>query len=104
MLAASKSAANPKTFAEQQVELLSHGGRNALPLRTPTAAAIAASVLITGETTPERLREADNAGISVIHKPVTSDAIKEVLYNVFHPRTATNGHALRVGQMRTDHL
>jgi len=62
------------------------------------------AILITGETTPERLREAHNAGISVIHKPVTSDAIKEVLYNVFNPIVSVNGQPAPVGQIPLGHL
>jgi signal transduction histidine kinase len=37
------------------------------------------ALLITGDTAPDRLREAQAAGVTVLHKPVCADALKEQL-------------------------
>ena len=37
------------------------------------------AALITGETAPEPLRQAQAAGVPVLHKPVTLDVLRTVL-------------------------
>lgn len=39
----------------------------------------AARLLVTGETKPDRLREIAEAGIAVLHKPVTSEVLRQAL-------------------------
>ena len=39
------------------------------------------AVIITGDTSPERLREAKLSGFQLLYKPVTPDAIRQVLLN-----------------------
>ncbi|MDA8230013.1 MAG: PAS domain S-box protein [Magnetospirillum sp.] len=37
------------------------------------------SVIITGDTAPERLREAEASGLSIVHKPIQPQALREIL-------------------------
>ena len=37
------------------------------------------AALITGETAPDRLRQAQGAGVPLLHKPVTLDTLRGVL-------------------------
>lgn len=37
------------------------------------------SIIITGDTAPERLREAEASGLSILHKPIQPPALREVL-------------------------
>jgi len=37
------------------------------------------SIIITGDTAPERLREAEASGLSILHKPVQPPALREIL-------------------------
>jgi CheY-like chemotaxis protein len=47
-------------------------------IRDHFAAAIP-SIIITGDTAPERLREAEASGFSILHKPVQPPALREAL-------------------------
>jgi len=49
----------------------------------------AARLLVTGETKPDRLREIAEAGIAVLHKPVTSEVLRQALAAVLRAATAT---------------
>jgi signal transduction histidine kinase/ActR/RegA family two-component response regulator len=40
------------------------------------------ALLLTGDTAPDRLREAQAAGVTVLHKPVGADVLKEQLSNL----------------------
>lgn len=42
----------------------------------------AARLLVTGETKPDRLREIAEAGVAVLHKPVTSEVLRQALATV----------------------
>lgn len=37
------------------------------------------SIIITGDTAPERLREAEASGLSILHKPIQPPALREIL-------------------------
>jgi CheY-like chemotaxis protein len=46
------------------------------------------ALLITGDTGPERLREIEASGLSVLHKPVQEDVLRDALgrlLGVVHP-------------------
>jgi len=49
----------------------------------------AARLLVTGETKPDRLREIAEAGIAVLHKPVTSEVLRQALAAVLRAAAAT---------------
>ncbi len=55
------------------------------------------AVLITGDTAPERLREADTSGYPILHKPVSSADLRRFLIRCLSDR-ASNG-----GKPRNDH-
>ncbi|MBX9634316.1 MAG: response regulator, partial [Magnetospirillum sp.] len=37
------------------------------------------SIIITGDTAPERLREAEASGLTILHKPIQAPALREIL-------------------------
>jgi CheY-like chemotaxis protein len=40
-------------------------------------------IILTGDTSPDRLKYIEEAGLSVIHKPVKSDSLAEILNETF---------------------
>jgi CheY-like chemotaxis protein len=44
------------------------------------------ALLITGDTSPDRLRAALDSGIPVLHKPVAPDDLYQAMSSVLHPR------------------
>jgi len=53
------------------------------------------ALLITGDTAPERLREAQSSGVPLLHKPVTASALHRKLHQLhktvnMHPPTGSN--------------
>jgi two-component system, sensor histidine kinase len=45
------------------------------------------SIIITGDTAPERLREAEASGLSILHKPVQPPTLREVLRDTLDGQT-----------------
>jgi len=39
----------------------------------------APSIIITGDTSPERLKEVQNSGFRILHKPVKAEKLKSVI-------------------------
>lgn len=51
------------------------------------------ALLITGDTSPERIREVENSGIPLLHKPVNGEYLKTVLHEILHDeKTPTKHH------------
>lgn len=63
------------------------GAQAVVEVRSLLGAAVPA-ILITGDTAPERLREALSAGISLLHKPLAPSALYEALLAVLGERKA----------------
>jgi signal transduction histidine kinase/CheY-like chemotaxis protein len=53
------------------------------------------ALLLSGETAPERLREAEQAGIQVLHKPVSPQLLMQEISKVFTARIKAAGHGER---------
>jgi signal transduction histidine kinase len=53
------------------------------------------AILMTGETAPERLREAHDAGIPVIHKPVMPQLLMREIQKLASTRTGSKAHGDR---------
>lgn len=47
------------------------------------------ALLISGDTAPERLREAHQSGVSLLHKPVPTELLRGSLATALHKQTAT---------------
>ncbi len=56
-----------------------HTGTEAVAHIRDHYAAPIPSIIITGDTAPERLREAEASGLSILHKPVQPPALREIL-------------------------
>ncbi|MBC7906456.1 MAG: PAS domain S-box protein [Rhodospirillaceae bacterium] len=50
------------------------------------------SIIITGDTAPERLREAEASGLSILHKPVQPPALREILQETLDRPPSTPIH------------
>jgi signal transduction histidine kinase/ActR/RegA family two-component response regulator len=59
------------------------------------------ALLMTGETAPDRLREARDAGAHVIHKPVVADALKQELARLVCPEQEGGSHEFIRGELRS---
>ncbi len=44
------------------------------------------AILVTGDTAPDRLQEAENSGLTLLHKPVTPMALRHALAAAYWPR------------------
>ncbi|MGE5545525.1 MAG: PAS domain S-box protein [Solirubrobacterales bacterium] len=47
------------------------------------------SIIITGDTAPERLREAEASGLSILHKPVQPPTLREILLETMNSGSST---------------
>ena len=54
------------------------------------------ALLITGDTSPDRLRTATQSGIPVLHKPVAPDELYAALSSLLHP-ASSQAQAIRIG-------
>jgi len=41
------------------------------------------AILVTGDTSPERLKEVSHAGITILHKPVSPSELHELIQKLF---------------------
>ena len=65
------------------------------------------SLLITGDTAPDRLREAHAAGIPVLHKPVSADVLRQAMARLLAPdesSTKTTADCLSRGSLSRGHV
>ena len=46
------------------------------------------AIIITGDTSPERLKEVSSAGMHVLHKPVDPDELHQIMHDLFEPSDA----------------
>ena len=54
------------------------------------------ALLVTGDTSPERLRAATDSGIPLLHKPVAPDDLYAALSSLLHP-ASSQAQAMRIG-------
>jgi CheY-like chemotaxis protein len=55
------------------------------------------AILVTGDTAPERLLDAQRSGLALLHKPVTPEALRAVMAQVLAPHAPDNGTPLSEG-------
>ncbi len=60
-------------------------GTDAIRLVQKAAGAPVPGIIITGDTSPDRIRESRASGFTLLHKPVRSARLKEVLTKVLKP-------------------
>ena len=58
-----------------------------------------AAILMTGETAPERLKAARDAGVELIHKPVSAEALKQQLLRLSRDPAEINDYAARASSL-----
>jgi len=51
------------------------------------------AALITGDTAPERLREAHDSGLTLLHKPVPAERLQAVLFSLWREASANEAGA-----------
>ncbi len=57
------------------------------------------AILMSGETAPERLKAAHEAGIEVLHKPVSAEALKQQLLLLIHDAAQFSEYASRASSL-----
>lgn len=61
---------------------LAHGERGTDVIAVTRRYGTAAAILLTGDTSPDRLAEAERSGSRLLHKPVSSDTLGVVIMDV----------------------
>jgi signal transduction histidine kinase/ActR/RegA family two-component response regulator len=70
-----------------------HTGLQALQAVRERAGREVPAALITGDTAPERLREAHESGLTLLHKPVSAERLQAVLFSLWREASANEAAA-----------
>lgn len=57
-------------------------GTDAIRLISEVSGASIPGIIVTGDTSPERIQEAFESGFRILHKPVRAESLKDEIHNV----------------------